>query len=104
MSVFRTLSAVGAALAGAVTATDAAAPPAEPRVVRALLAELGMVPRGAAEAEAGRATEAEAGRALRRFQLHAGLPVDGVAGPRTVQALTRYAREARHVRELGAAA
>ena len=96
MSVLRTLSAVGAALAGTVSAPDSAAPPADPRAVRSLLAELGMVHRAASAAEVT--------WALRRFQSRAGLDVDGVAGPRTVQALVRYAREARHVRDLQAAA
>jgi murein L,D-transpeptidase YcbB/YkuD len=96
MSVFRTLSAVGAVLAGTVSASDTAAPPADPRAVRALLAEVGMVHRAASPAQVT--------WALRRFQAHAGLAVDGVAGPRTVQSLVRYAREARHVRELQAAA
>ena len=96
MSVFRTLSAVGAALAGTVNASDAAAPPADPRTVRALLADLGLVHRTASESQVT--------WALRRFQSHAGLAVDGFAGPRTVQALARYAREMRHVRGLGAAA
>jgi murein L,D-transpeptidase YcbB/YkuD len=41
---------------------------------------------------------------LRRFQSHVGLVPDGVAGPRTVQVLARYAREARDMRALGLAA
>ena len=92
----RTLFAVGAALAGAVSAQDSAAPPADPRAVRRLLTEVGILRPGAFDAELS--------QALRRFQARAGLAVDGVAGPRTVQALTRSAREARHLRELGLAA
>ena len=35
---------------------------------------------------------------LRRFQTWVGLRADGVAGPRTVHLLARYAREARELR------
>jgi len=94
MSVFRTLSAVGAALAGTVAGD--AAPPADPRDVRAMLVDLGLV---RPEASAG-----DVEFALRRFQSHVGLVPDGVAGPRTVQVLARYAREARDMRALGFAA
>lgn len=96
MSVFRTLSAVGAALAGTVAASGDAAPPADPRDVRAMLLDVGLVRPGAPDGEVE--------FALRRFQSHAGLVPDGVAGPRTVQVLARYAREARHMRALGLAA
>ncbi|MEV4512735.1 peptidoglycan-binding domain-containing protein [Dactylosporangium sp. NPDC049525] len=96
MTVRRTLQAVGAALAGAVSAPDAAAPPADPRAVHALLAEIGLLH--------PRAPEAEMPLVLCRFQARAGLTIDGIAGPRTVQALTRAAREARHMRSLGLAA
>jgi hypothetical protein len=40
-------------------------------------------------------------RALRKFQSHVGLVPDG---PRTVQVLARYAREARDMRALALAA
>jgi len=96
MTVRRILHVVGAALAGTVNATDEAVPPADPREVRALLSEVGMLRPGAFEAELS--------QALRRFQARAGLAVDGVAGPRTAQALARSAREARHLRSLGFAA
>jgi murein L,D-transpeptidase YcbB/YkuD len=96
MSVRRTLGAVGAVLAGTVSASGSSAPPADPGTVRALLAEIGMLPQGASDA-AVKAT-------LRRFQARVGLTVDGVAGPRTCQALARYAREARELRDLGLAA
>jgi murein L,D-transpeptidase YcbB/YkuD len=96
MSVLRTLSAVGAALAGTVSAPGDAAPPADPRDVRAMLVDLGLVrPLG---------SDDEVGRALRTFQSHVGLVPDGVAGPRTVPVLARYAREARDMRALGLAA
>jgi murein L,D-transpeptidase YcbB/YkuD len=95
-SVIRTLSAVGAALAGTVSAPGEAAPPADPRVVRSMLADIGLVP--------PRAPEAAVTRALRQFQAHVGLTADGVAGPETVHVLNRYAREARTMQELGFAA
>ena len=96
MSVFRTLSAVGAALAGTVAAAGDAAPPADPRDVRAMLLDVGLV--------RPEARDGEVESALRRFQSHVGLVPDGVAGPRTVPVLVRYAREARHLRALGLAA
>ncbi|MDG6107802.1 peptidoglycan-binding protein [Dactylosporangium aurantiacum] len=93
MTVRRTLQAVGAALAGAVSAPEAAAPPADPRAVRALLAEIGLLH--------PRAPESDVPLELCRFQARAGLTVDGIAGPRTVRALVQAAREARHIRSLG---
>ncbi|MET7424563.1 peptidoglycan-binding domain-containing protein [Dactylosporangium sp. NPDC005555] len=96
MTVRRTLQAVGAALAGAVSAPDAAAPPADPREVRVLLTEIGLL--------RPRSPLSDVPLTLCRFQSRAGLAIDGVAGPKTVQALTRAAREARHIRSLGLAA
>jgi murein L,D-transpeptidase YcbB/YkuD len=96
MDVFRTLSAVGAALAGTVSAPGHAAPPADPRDVRAMLVDVGLV--------RADASDGDVARVLRRFQSHVGLVPDGVAGPRTVQVLARYAREARDMRALGLAA
>ncbi len=96
MSVRRTLSVVGAVLAGTVTASAADAPPADPRTVRALLVEIGALPSGAPDSLVG--------PALRRFQARAGLTVDAVAGPQTCHELVRYAREAREMRGLGLAA
>jgi murein L,D-transpeptidase YcbB/YkuD len=96
MSVRRTLGVVAAMLAGTVSASGSSAPPADPGTVRALLVEIGMLPHGASDT-AVKAT-------LRRFQALIGLTVDGVAGPRTCHALTRYAREARELHDLGLAA
>ncbi|GIJ66733.1 peptidoglycan-binding protein [Virgisporangium ochraceum] len=96
MSVRRTLSVVGAVLAGTVTASAADVPPADPRTVRALLVEIGALPPSAPDAAVK--------PALRRFQAGAGLAVDGVAGPQTCHALVRYAREARELHGLGLAA
>src|SRR5690348_6542279 len=99
MSIVRVLNAVGTALAGAVGAAGAAAPSADPAAVRALLVEIGLMP-----AETGIDDDAALTRALRRFQARAGLVTDGVAGPRTVHLLARYAGEARDLHDLGLAA
>jgi murein L,D-transpeptidase YcbB/YkuD len=96
MSVRRTLGVVGAVLAGTVTASGSNVPPADPKTVRALLVEIGLLPR--------QAPEAAVPPALRRFQAEAGVTVDGLAGPETCHALARYAREARDLQELGLAA
>jgi murein L,D-transpeptidase YcbB/YkuD len=96
MSVRRTISVVGAVLAGAVSASGSNAPPADPGTIRALLIEIGMLRHGASEAAAV--------AALRRLQARAGLTVDGVAGPMTCRALARYAREARELHDIGLAA
>jgi murein L,D-transpeptidase YcbB/YkuD len=98
MSVRRALSVVGAVLAGTVTSSGSNVPPADPRVVRALLTEIGLL-----SADRG-VDQARLQRALRRFQAVAGLAVDGVAGPKTCHALARYAREARELNLLGLAA
>jgi murein L,D-transpeptidase YcbB/YkuD len=107
MSIVRALSAVGTVLACAVGAAGDAAPPADPSVVRELLVEVGLMPAdGATRDDASGCTsgDAEVARALRRFQVRAGLVRDGVAGPRTVHLLARYAAELRDVRQLGLAA
>jgi Putative peptidoglycan binding domain len=66
-------------------------PPADPASLRALFADLGV--------RVGPADE-DLTAAVRRFQAHAGLATDGVAGPRTVHRLARYAREAGDLRRL----
>jgi hypothetical protein len=96
MSIIRTLSAVGTALAGTVGVTNDAAPPADPRLVRQLLIEVGLVPASGSGIDPA--------VPLRRFQARCGLVVDGVAGPKTVHLLARYAAEARGLRALGLAA
>jgi murein L,D-transpeptidase YcbB/YkuD len=96
MSVRRTISVVGAVLAGTVSASGSSAPPADPGTIRALLVEIGMLPPGASPA----ATDA----ALRRYQARVGLTPDGVAGPMTCRSLARHAREARELHDLGLAA
>jgi hypothetical protein len=96
MSILRALNAVGAALAGAVGAGDDAPPTVDPAVVRAMLAELYMVPAGASDLEVE--------SALRRFQARFGQQVDGVAGAEPPRMLARRVREVREMRDLGLAA
>ncbi|WP_284044333.1 peptidoglycan-binding domain-containing protein [Actinoplanes sp. M2I2] len=84
MSARGMLTVVGSAV-GAVIGWNAP-PPADPAVVRALLAEIG---RPAGE------TDDELTTAVRAFQARAGLTTDGVAGPRTVHVLNRYAMDRR---------
>ncbi|PRX98588.1 peptidoglycan-binding protein [Allonocardiopsis opalescens] len=93
--VRRTLDLLGALARALFTAEGAetALPAADPAEVRALLIELGRL--DAAEHPAGLPA------ALAAFQRDAGLPADGVAGGRTVTALTRAARERRELAALG---
>jgi peptidoglycan hydrolase-like protein with peptidoglycan-binding domain len=84
------LSVVGTAVGGLIGWSEPP-PPADPDTVRALLTEVG-VPVGDSLEEA-----------LREFQQRAGLEPDGIAGPRTVHLLVRYAKEIRDLR-LGLAA
>ncbi len=93
MSAKGMLSVVGTAVGGLIGWTSAP-PAADPESVRALLSELGT--------SAGDGDE-ELTEAVRAFQTRAGLPADGVAGPRTVHLLARYAKEVRDLR-LGLAA
>ena len=78
MSARAMLTVVGTAVGGVIGWN--APPPPDPACVRELLAGAGM-PAGADLPEA-----------VRTFQTHAGLIPDGVAGPRTVHALTTYCR------------
>jgi len=84
------LSVVGTAVGGLIGWSEPP-PPADPDTVRALLTEVG-VPAGESLDDA-----------VRAFQERAGLEPDGVAGPRTVHLLARYAKEIRELR-LGMAA
>lgn len=86
------LSAVGTAIGG-VLGWAAEPPPAEPAAMRDLFADIGVHPGPEA---------ADLDATVRAFQAWMGLTPDGVAGPRTVHALVRYAREARHLRTLAA--
>ena len=84
------LNVVGTALGGLIGWTGDP-PAADPAAVRSLFADLGV--------RVGPADD-ELIAAGRRFQAHAGLRPDGVAGPRTVHRLVRAAREARDLRRL----
>ena len=89
MSARGMLNVVGTAVGGLIGWTDDPVPSADPASLRELLADLGVrAGPGAAELES----------AVRRFQVRSGLLPDGVAGPKTVHALARYAEEARDLR------
>ncbi|MEU8818347.1 peptidoglycan-binding protein [Actinoplanes sp. NPDC048796] len=89
MSARGMLSLVGTAVGGLVGWT-ATPPPLEPACLRDLLTEIGLT-----RADVG---DAELVEAVRVFQARTGLDPDGVAGPRTVHLLARYAAEARELR------
>jgi len=84
MSARGMLSVVGTAVGGLIGWSDETTPTADPASLRPLFDDLGL-PTDDLEA------------AVRRFQQRAGLSVDGVAGPRTVHLLARYAEEAREL-------
>ncbi|GAA0510215.1 hypothetical protein Ade02nite_52650 [Paractinoplanes deccanensis] len=88
MSARGMLSVVGNAVGGLV-GWSAPPPPPDPACLRELLAEIGPSPADGDD----NLTEA-----VRAFQARAGLDPDGVAGPKTVHLLTRYASEARELR------
>jgi murein L,D-transpeptidase YcbB/YkuD len=83
MSARGMLSLVGNAVGGLIGWSEPV-PPADPEVLRALFADLGV-------------------QVVRYFQARTGLPVDGEAGPRTVHLLARYAAEAREINHIQAA-
>lgn len=87
MSARGMLTVVGTAVGGLIGWTEAP-PPADPAILRQLLGDLGR-PVGASDEEL---TEA-----VRAFQARVGLDPDGVAGPRTVHLLARYAKEVREL-------
>jgi hypothetical protein len=91
MSARGVLTVVGTAVGGLIGWTGTP-PSADPSAVRALLEDLGL-PRGSDLAEG-----------VRAFQARTGLEPDGIAGPRTVHLLARYAEEARELNHLDLAA
>jgi hypothetical protein len=91
MSARGVLSVVGTVLGGLIGWTGEPPPAADPASLRALFADLGV--------RVGAAPE-DLERTVRRFQARVGLTADGVAGPRTVHQLARYAKEARDLRRV----
>jgi hypothetical protein len=90
MSARGMLSVVGTAVGGLIGWTDEAPPAADPASLRELFADLGVRVGDDPNSD-------DLDSAVRRFQARAGLLVDGVAGPRTVHLLARYAKEAREL-------
>jgi murein L,D-transpeptidase YcbB/YkuD len=82
---------VGTAVGGLIGWSDEEPPAADPASLRGLFRDLGMDCR-------------DLDQAVRLFQERAGLAVDGVAGPRTVHLLARYAKEARELSRFESAA
>ena len=93
MSAREMLKVVGTAVGGLI-GWSGPPPPADPACLRALLTDVG-VPAGDSDEELT--------TAVRAFQARTGLTPDGVAGPRTVHLLARYAQEIRHLRREPAA-
>ena len=91
MSARGVLSVVGTAVGGLIGWTGTP-PAADPAVVRRLLEDLGLPP------------GVDLVEGVRAFQARIGLTADGVAGPRTVHLLARYAQEARELHCLDLAA
>jgi hypothetical protein len=91
MSARGMLSVVGTAVGGLIGWTDES-PAAEPSVVRGLLEDLGLPP------------GSDLAGGVRAFQARTGLKADGIAGPRTVHLLVRYAKKARELHRLDLAA
>jgi peptidoglycan hydrolase-like protein with peptidoglycan-binding domain len=95
MSARGMLGTVGTAVGGLIGWSGEAPPTADPASLRALLGDLGL--------PAGSGDDAVVA-AVRAFQARVGLTADGVAGPRTVHLLARYAKEVRELRRLDLAA
>lgn len=93
MSARGMLSLVGNAVGGLIGWSEPV-PPADPKTLRELFADLG--------ARVGD-DDVQLAEAVRYFQARTGLPVDGDAGPRTVHLLVRYATEARELSRMRAA-
>jgi hypothetical protein len=91
MSARGLLTMVGTAVGGLIGWTDDPLPAADPAALRDLFADLGV--------RIGPA-QADLDRTVRAFQARTGLAADGVAGPRTVHLLARYAEEVRDLRRI----
>jgi lysozyme family protein len=91
MSARGMLTIVGTAVGGLIGWTDDPPPAADPAALRELFADLGV--------RIGPA-QAYLDRTVRCFQARTGLETDGVAGPRTVHLLARYAEEARDLHRI----
>jgi hypothetical protein len=87
------LGLLGSAVGGLIGWTDDPSPAADPAALRELCADLGL--------RVGPADE-DLATAVRAFQARVGLKPDGVAGPRTVHLLARYAKEARDLHRFAA--
>ena len=94
MSARGMLGLVASAVGGMIGWGDPA-PAADPASLRGLFTDLGL---------AVGQTEADLTTAVRGFQARVGLDPDGVAGPRTVHLLARYAKEARELHRFERAA
>jgi peptidoglycan hydrolase-like protein with peptidoglycan-binding domain len=90
MSAREVLSVVSTAVGGLIGWSGEPPPAADPSSVRHLLEDLGL-PSGS--------DDAQVAEAVRIFQVRVGLRPDGVAGPRTVHELVRYAAEVRDLRD-----
>ena len=91
MSARGMLSVVGTAVGGLIGWSGEPVPAADPASLRELFADLGL--------HVGESAD-DLTSAVRRFQARTGLDPDGVAGPRTVHLLARYAEEARDLRRV----
>lgn len=89
MSARGMLGLVGTAVGGLIGWNGDPVPAADPAALRELFADLGV--------RIGPA-EDDLAAAVRGFQARVGEAPDGVAGPRTVHLLARYAKEARELR------
>ncbi|MEV6843024.1 peptidoglycan-binding protein [Actinoplanes sp. NPDC051411] len=93
---------VGTAVGGLIGWTGAP-PAADPSTVRGLLEDLGLLAGADLGAGGGGAAPLRGG-GVGGSPPPTGLKTDGVAGPRTVHLLVRYAKEARELHRLDLAA